>query len=65
LPLCLFAAIALAGSRAFDTFDRQLTGTEIVGSIYEPSTLALFVLGLGGLAWAHRRRRPVRAAAGC
>jgi hypothetical protein len=42
-----------------------MTGTEIIASISEPSTLALFVLGLGGLAWAHRRRRLVRATAGC
>ena len=48
-----------------NTSDWQLTGTEIVASISEPSTLALFVLGLGGLAWAHRRRRLVRATAGC
>jgi len=48
-----------------NTYDWQLTGTEIVASISEPSTLALFVLGLGGLAWAHRRRRLVRATAGC
>jgi hypothetical protein len=57
--------MALVGSGAFDTYGWQLTGTESVGSISEPLTLALFVLGLGGLAWAHRRRRLVRAAAGC
>jgi hypothetical protein len=57
--------MALLGSGAFDTYDWQLTGTEIVRSISEPSTLALFVLGLGGLAWPHHRRRLVRASAGC
>jgi hypothetical protein len=47
-----------------NTYDWQLTGTEIIASISEPSTLALFMLGLGGLALAHRRRRLLRALAG-
>ena len=55
--------MALVGSGAFDRYDRQLTGTKIVGSLSQPSTLALFVLGLGDLAWAQRRRRLMRATA--
>jgi hypothetical protein len=55
--------MALVGSGASDRYDRQLTGTKIVGSLSQPSTLALFVLGLGDLAWAQRRRRLMRATA--
>jgi hypothetical protein len=40
-----------------DTWDWILTGTEIasIEAIAEPPTLALFLLGLAGLAWMRRR----------
>jgi hypothetical protein len=46
-----------------NTWDWVLTGTEVIASIAEPSTLALFLLGIAGLAWL-RRRPPSAFASG-
>jgi len=41
-----------------DTWDWLLTGTELqIAAIPEPPVLAIFVFGLGAIAWVRRRRR--------
>jgi hypothetical protein len=38
-----------------DTCEWILTGNEVIASIAEPSTLALFLFGIAAIAWMRRR----------
>jgi hypothetical protein len=63
LPDQLFTATFEVTDALGDTWDWLLSGTEIIASIPEPSTLALFLLGIATLAWTRRRPLPARASA--
>jgi hypothetical protein len=63
MPDQLFTADFRITDALGDTWDWLLTGTEIIASIPEPSTLALFLLGIAALAWTRRRPPPARASA--
>jgi hypothetical protein len=56
----LFNGEFIIADLAGNTWDWVLAGT----AVPEPSTIALFVLGLGGLVWARRRARPAGMSAG-
>ncbi len=63
MPDQIFTATFEITDALGDTWDWILTGTEIIASIPEPSTLALFLLGIAGLAWMRRQPLPARACA--
>jgi uncharacterized membrane protein YgcG len=61
MPDQIFTATFEITDALGETWDWILTGTEIIASIPEPSTVALFLLGLAGLAWMRRRPFPASA----
>jgi hypothetical protein len=54
-----FSGQFLVTDTANDTWYLDLAGS----AVPEPSTLAIFILGFGGLVWARRRHRPAHATA--
>jgi hypothetical protein len=61
MPDQIFTATFEITDALGDTWDWILTGTETIASIPEPSTLALFLLGLAGFAWMRQRPFPASA----
>jgi hypothetical protein len=64
MPDQIFTATFEITDALGNTWEWVLTGNEIIASIAEPSTLALFLLGLAGLAWTRRGSLPAFAIGG-